>query len=134
MLYNTVANNLGEGQGVVLGEIFESARFKIRGRSEIMKFLILLLTVLPLAFSEKIKTACKCARVECPTVEPDVRMDGALPHSRLLLRGQDANHIFHFSRNVSARIKLLFNVHNCVEQCLRLSSAHSAALGHHLHP
>lgn len=46
-----------------------------------MKSLLLLLAVLPLAFcqTQKVKTACKCAHVECPAFEPDVRIDLALP-------------------------------------------------------
>lgn len=104
-----------------------------------MKFLILLLTVLPLALSVKPKTACKCARVECPTVnEPNVRINLALPHPMFLRMdwkffGQDANHKLCVPRNASVRIKPLSNVPSCAARCLKSSSAHSAGLGHRLH-
>lgn len=41
-----------------------------------MKFLILFLAVLPLAWCGKPITACKCARVDCPSVnEAEVCID-----------------------------------------------------------
>lgn len=101
-----------------------------------MKSLLFLLTVLPLAFSQNqtlIRTPCKCPEVECPDIEPDVRIDFgiALFQTTACRRGeyldQDANHQFRFLRAANVRIELLLNVASCVIYFLRSGSAHSTA-------